>query len=57
MARPKGSKNKVKATQKKNQGMRYTFRATSCGCEQTSDLIGCGMFCQHKNVMILSVKG
>lgn len=58
--RPKGSKNKTKITKTKViKGMEpdkdylYYFVADACGCRMGANVIGPGMWCQHKNTMHL----
>jgi hypothetical protein len=61
MARTKGALGKKTLANRKNQNMamgdgKYLFRATSCGCETRRDIVGCAMFCGHKNSMTLVQK-
>ena len=56
--RPKGTKNKPKA-KKVIKGAetdivyRYYFIADACGCRMGVNVIGSGMWCEHKNSMHL----
>ena len=65
MGRPKGSLNKktiaAQSNPNKSSAVKastgaYLFRASGCGCEDRRDIIGCGMFCKHKNSMLLGSK-
>lgn len=55
--RPKGSKNKPR--KKVIKGMEpdkvylYYFIADGCGCRIGANVIGSGMWCEHKNMMHL----
>lgn len=56
--RPKGTKNKSK--QKKaikgteiDKTYRHYFIAEACGCRYGTNVIGSGMWCEHKNSMHL----
>lgn len=56
--RPKGSKNKPKVKKpakgtETDKTYRYYFIATGCGCRIGANVIGSGMWCEHKNMMHL----
>lgn len=55
--RPAGSKNKPKSKVIKGTEQdieyRYYFIADACGCRIGANVIGSGMWCQHKNSMHL----
>ena len=53
--RPKGSKNKpkVKVQQNTEKEYLYYFVADACGCRYGANIIGSGMWCEHKNTMHL----
>lgn len=56
--RPAGSKNKPKAKKvikgtEPDKVYQYYFIADGCGCRYGVDVIGSGMWCEHKNMMHL----
>jgi hypothetical protein len=55
--RPKGGKNKPKVKVIKGAEIdkvyRYYFVADACGCRYGVNVIGSGMWCEHKNNMHL----
>jgi hypothetical protein len=56
--RPKGSKNapkkkKVLKGTETDKVYRYYFIADACGCRYGVNVIGSGMWCEHKNSMHL----
>lgn len=55
--RPKGSKNApkkkiIKGTEVDKE-YKYYFIADACGCRYGTNVIGSGMWCEHKNAMHL----
>ena len=55
--RPKGSKNAPKEVSgfkyDPNANYRYWFVASGCGCRLGANILGAGMWCEHKNMMHL----
>lgn len=53
--RPKGGKNKSKVIKgtEIDKVYRYYFIADACGCRYGVNVIGSGMWCEHKNSMHL----
>lgn len=56
--RPKGSKNKPKVKKvikgtEQDKVYTYYFIADACGCRIGTNVIGSGMWCEHKNSMHL----
>lgn len=58
--RPPGSKNKPKKKVIKgteiDKEYRYYFVADACGCRIGTNVLGSGMWCEHKNNMHLETR-